>query len=212
MAKTTDNQPLETLFKQTLELNKKYMNQSLSMLNQWSKQPNKSSNLFVFKPEQYSKAFKAYAQLNLEYYNQAMQLGLGMMDAFLNAGNNEKETVTEPAFELSANAEAGSSVTLEFVLENTKTETAECQLTNSIFINSESVEFPSIKTTFSPEKFTQKPGESSTVKITLRIPKNTPPNMYFSNASVVGYEPSFFRIHLNVQPPQTKTANAKSKK
>lgn len=212
MAKTNDKQPLETLFKHTLELNKKYMNQGLKVLNEWSKQPNKPNNLFVFKPEQYSKVFNAFAKLNLEYYNNAMALGFGMLDTMLKKTSPETTPEAEPAFVLTANVNAGSKASLEFILENTKAEVAQCELVNSNFVNKNNSEFTAIKATFKPQKFTQQPDESSTVKIALQVPKNTPPNIYSSDVTVVGFEPSFFRIHLTVETPLTKPTHAKPKK
>ncbi|WP_418603099.1 hypothetical protein [Hwangdonia sp.] len=212
MAETNDKQPLEKLFKHTLELNKKYIEQGFKVFNEWSKQPNKPNNLFVFKPEQYSKAFNAFAKLNLEYYNNAMALGFGMLDTMLKKTAPETTPEAEPAFVLTANVNAGSKAALEFILENTKTEVANCELVNSNFVDENDAEFPSIKTTFKPQKFTQEPDESSTVKIGVQVPKNTPPDTYFSDVTVIGFEPSFFRIQLTVEPFLTKSAHAKTKR
>ncbi|WOD42559.1 COG1470 family protein [Hwangdonia lutea] len=212
MAETNNKQPLEALFKHTLELNKKYIEQGFKVFSAWSKQPNKPDNLFVFKPEQYSKAFNAFAKLNLEYYNNAMALGFGMLDTMLNKTPPETAPEAEPAFVLTGSVNAGSKTSLEFILENTKTEVAQCELVNSNFINENNIEFPSIKTSFKPQKFTQKPDESSTVKIGIQVPKNTPSDTYFSDVTVIGFEPSFFRIQLHVEKLLTKSAHAKTKR
>lgn len=204
---------MEELFRHTMELNKKYLSQGFKVLTEMSQQPRLDKNDFTFKPELYSKAFNAFAQLNLDYYNQIMELGLGMTDEFFNKAEKENNPQVEPAFVLTAKGKAGGKARMQFVLENTKTETVQCELVNSTYTDEKDpATTAALKTTFEPQTFTQEPGESHTVHIHVQIPKGTPPATYISDVHVIGFEPSFFRIILIVERPTRKTTRVQPKK
>jgi len=212
MASTTDKKPIEAIFKQTIELNKKFMSQGFKMLNEISQKPKTGKNPFVFKPEVYSKAFTEFAKMNLAYYNEVLEMGFSFANEMIDKDETSKPAVSEPAFVLEETTKAGEQLTLKFVLENTKTETATCELVNSSFVDvAEPHTETKIKTTFKPQSFTQESGESQTVTIRLQIPKKTPSGTYSSDVAVLGFEPSFFRILLNIAPPVKKQANGNVK-
>ena len=213
MASTNEKSTLEELFKHSFELNRRYMSEGFKMLNEWSKQPKLDKNLFIFKPETYSKAINVFTKLNLDYYNKMMELGLGMTQEFFNRKDTVDEPPMEPAFVLTADGKAGGRASLQFILENTKSETVHSELVHSAFTDENNAENEAaITAEFNPQLFTQEPGVSHTVKIDLRIPKNTSPATYISDVTVLGFEPSFFRIILNVEPATQKTNHGRSKK
>ncbi len=211
----TDNQDsreVEELFKHTIELNKKYINQSFKLINQISQQGTLDKNVFTFKPDLYTRAIKTFSRMNLEYYNKVMDLGFSFADGMLfnNANSGQPE---EPSFTLRGSAIPGSGVKLQFVLENTRVSEVACELRNSRFINVINLqEEERIATRFTPQAFRQDPGSSHTVDIALDIGKGVKPGTYSSDVSVIGFEPTFFEIVLEVVPPANNAANAKSKK
>ncbi|MGB5943671.1 MAG: hypothetical protein WBG71_12385 [Leeuwenhoekiella sp.] len=203
--------PFEDLFRQTLELNRKYMSQGFKMLGTVTGQQQKGKNPFVFKPEVYGKAFSAVAKMNLEYYNRMMELGLTVVDEMVKDPKVEKPPGAAPAFELQGTGKPGETIQLEFVLENTKSETAHCELVNTSFTDAEGNEAtPAISTTFTPQSFSQEPGETTTVSIALEVPEALPINTYDSAVTVVGFEPAFFKITLHVQPEDSQPTDGKT--
>ncbi|MEM7551583.1 MAG: hypothetical protein AAF363_18005 [Bacteroidota bacterium] len=201
------------MFRHSLELNQRYMSEGFKMLNELSKQPRLDKNLFVFRPEVYSRAINAFTRLNFDYYNKMMELGFGMTREFFDRKDTTEEAPMEPAFVLTADGKAGGKAALEFILENTKSETVHCELVHSAFKDENNAENEAnVGVSFTPQLFTQEPGMSQTVKIDLRIPKNTSPAIYISNVTVLGFEPSYFRIVLNVEPATQRTSHGRSKK
>ncbi|PVW12840.1 hypothetical protein DDV96_14545 [Marixanthomonas spongiae] len=213
MASNNDQIPFEELFRKTVALNKKFMGQGFKIWSEMSQKPKTGKSPFVFKPEAYSKAFTEFAKMNLEYYNKALEMGFSFANEMIDKEEPSGHTETQPAFVLEETAKAGERLSLQFVLENTKTETASCELVNSPFTDTaEPANEINIKTTFKPQSFTQEPGEKDTVAIELHIPKKTPSATYSSDVEVVGFEPSFFRILLHIAPPVKKQANGNVKK
>lgn len=207
-----DPREVEELFKNTIELNKKYINQSFRLINQISQQGALDKNVFTFKPDLYRKAIKTFSRMNLEYYNKVMDLGFIFADEFL--FNKEQAVHTEePSFTLTGNGLPGSEVKLQFVLENTRNEEVHCELRNTPFVNKiDRHETKGITTHFSPQAFRQDPGGSNTISISLTIGKQVILGIYNSDVSVIGFEPTFFAIVLEVGQKAKTTGNAKAKK
>jgi hypothetical protein len=135
-----------------------------------------------------------------------------MTDEFLRR-EEDSETSTGPSFVLRGSGKPGEVVTLQFVLENTKSETAKCELVSTAFIEENHPEnIASIKTSFAPQSFVQQPGESNTVSISIDIQHNTHPGTYISDVNVVGFEPSYFSLVITVEPSPQQSTHAKSKK
>lgn len=207
------NESLENLFRHTIELNKKYMSQGFKVMNEVMRQNEPGRKPLTFRPELYSRTFNAFAKMNLEYYNGVMQLGLNLADEIISGSTAPATPAPEPAFELEGSGRAGEKVSLEFMLENTQEELAECKLLSSPFVDFEGKEVvPAVTTRFEPQSFTQESGETNTITILLQLHKNMPPGQYICKVAVEGYSPSFFTILLNVEPPVTKPSNAKTKK
>ncbi len=207
-----DPREVEELFKNTIELNKKYINQSFRLINQISQQGTLDKNIFTFKPELYRKAVKTFSRMNLEYYNKVMDLGFSFADEFLSR-KEQAVHMEEPSFTLNGKGLPGSDVKLQFVLENTRNEEVHCELRNTPFVDDmDRHETPGITTQFSPQAFRQDPGGSHTISISLTIGKQVLPGIYCSDVSVIGFEPTFFAMVLEVGQKSKTTGNATTKK
>jgi hypothetical protein len=211
MASEADPKSLEELLRHSLELNKKYLGAGMNVLRHMSKSENVRKDLFRLTPGIYSRAMNSFAKMNLEYYNKMLEFGLSIADEFLRRGEGS-ETSTGPSFVLSGSGRPGEVVTLQFVLENTKSEQVQCELVSTAFIEENHPEnIAGIQASFAPQSFVQQPGESNTVSISIHVLHNTRPGTYISDVNVVGFEPSYFSIVITVEPPQ-QSAHAKSKK
>ncbi|SHH91187.1 hypothetical protein SAMN04488109_6034 [Chryseolinea serpens] len=213
MASNDDKNPLEELFRQTLTLNKKYLSQSISVLSQISNPENIRKNAFNLDPRVYGRALNSFARMNLEYYNKMMELGLSTASEILHAKDDPTPPVTTPSFVLQGNGKPGETVTLTFVLENTKTESVTCGFINSPFVAEQAGGGEAnISATFVPQSFVQKPGESHTVTIHLQIQEDTVPGAYVSDVRVVGFDVAYFSVILTVEPSAPKSPHAQPQK
>jgi hypothetical protein len=207
-----DTREVEELFKHTIELNKKYINQSFKLINQINQQGPLDKNLFTFKPDLYAKAIKTFSRMNLEYYNKMMDLGFSFADEFL-SHQPQADHTEEPSFILEGKGVPGSEVKLQFVLENTRNAEVHCELKNTPFVREEDKQKTSgITTSFDPQAFRQDPGGSHTVSISLTIGKQVIPGKYTTDVSVIGFEPTFFAIVLEVDQIVKTTVNATAKR
>ncbi len=203
---------VEELFKDTIELNKKYLRQSFRLINQMSQQGTMDKNIFTIQPELYRKAIKTFSRMNLEYYNNVMDLGFSFADEFL-FNRDQVVPPEEPSFTLRGNGVPGSEVQLQFVLENSRNEEVHCELKNTHFVNEmDRQETTGIIAHFSPQAFRQHPDGSQTISISLAIGKQVIPGIYTSHVSVLGFEPTFFAIVLEVDQKAKPSGNATTKK
>ncbi|WGK64230.1 hypothetical protein [Croceiramulus getboli] len=213
MADNQSKRPLEQLLEKSFELNRQYLNQSAKLFRDLSKRSSSGSNPLIFQPDLYRKAVSAFAKANLEYYNQLLETGLSLTEELVSGAPQAEEEHPRPAFVLEAEARAGEQAQLQFVLENTKAEAAICELVHSPFkAVDDATEVNSFKTTFTPQQFEQEAGASNTVDIAVQIPKNTPPKTFYSDVTVLGFEPSFFRMLITVLSPTKTSKNAKTKR
>ncbi len=207
-----DRREVEELFKHTIELNKRYINQSFKLINQMGQQGNLDKNVFTFKPDLYARAIKTFSRMNLEYYNKVMDLGFSFADEVL-FNNVQSAQQEEPSFTLRGSGTPGSEVKLQFVLENTRNSAVQSELRNTPFINEINLEeAEGIATRYTPQVFRQEPGGTHTVDITLNIGKGVKPGTYSSDVSVIGFEPTFFAMVLEVVPTAKNATHAKAKK
>jgi hypothetical protein len=148
-----------------------------------------------------------------QYLKNMVDLGVSMVQK---AGgqpttNTEPTTATTgtpaPSFVLDAEAEAGSNISISFLLDNIKQEAVLCTLINSpYFFSLDDVIEENFITGFSPQSFTLAAGEQQRININIAIPFTTKPGVYISNVKVQGFEPAHFSIRLNVKENPTKTA------
>lgn len=208
---------LEGLFKRTVEINTRYFKEGSELVRQISKTPKSGSDLNFFQPDVAAKAFTAFARLNLEHYKNVLDLGLKLTKQAVSDTTVEPEDVErkagEPAFELSGSTTPGGKVEMDFLLDNTMDEQVRCQLKNTVFTNDAdpdvSYEF---QTEFSPQSFLLAPDKSQKILITIEVEDKVKPGDYTSRVEVLGFEPLFFVIKLNIpENPTKKTGNGKKK-
>jgi hypothetical protein len=206
---------LQGLFKRTLEINTRYFKEGTELVRRMSKKSQSGTDLNLFQPEEVAKAFTAFARLNLEHYQNVLDLGLELTRQAVsdNPSQDVKGKAGNPAFVLTGNVEPGNKVRLDFVLDNTMKEQVECHFNHTVYTSDTdpnvSYEFD---TEFSPQSFPLAPGESQNVTIEIRVDSDVKPGNYTSRIEVLGFEPLFFLVKLNIPENSTKkTGNGKKK-
>ncbi len=160
-------------------------------------------------------AFTAFARLNLEHYQNVLDLGLKLTQQVVSEPvNDDVETdFGKPAFELSGTVTPKRKAKLDFLLDNTLNEQVKCEFKNTDFTSdidpNISYEF---QTEFSPQSFMLAPGDSQRVTIEIGVKPEVKPGDYTSRVEVLGFEPLFFLIKLNIpENPTKKAGNGKKK-
>lgn len=208
---------LEGLFKRTVEINTRYFKEGSELVRQISKSPKSGSDLNFFQPDVAAKAFTAFARLNLEHYQNVLDLGLKLTKQAVSDTTVKPEDVErkagEPAFELAGSAIPGGKVEMDFLLDNTMDEQVRCQLKNTVFTNdSDPAISHEFQTEFSPQSFLLAPGKSQKISIGIEVEDQVIPGDYTSRVEVLGFEPLFFLIKLNIPENLTKkTGNGNQK-
>lgn len=199
---------IEELVNKSIEANKVFMTEGSRILRQFTA-PGEKKTPDIFQPNFLSDAFTSYARLNIQHLKNMVDLGVSILKNAgpQTAGSNEETTETPgPSFVLEAEGEAGSKVSLSFLLDNSKPESVLCNLVNSSYLfNANTVE-ENFETRFTPQSFTMSPGEQQRIHINIAIPNATSPGIYVSNVTVRGFEPAYFSIRLLVNEKPTKTA------
>lgn len=208
---------LEGLFKRTMEINTRYFKEGSELVREISKSSASGANVNFFQPEVVAKAFTAFARLNLEHYQNVLDLGLKLTKQAVSDVDVEQEDVErkagEPAFELGGSVKPGGKMKMDFLLDNTMEKKARCELKNTVFTNDAE---PDIRyefhTEFSPQSFLLDPGKSQKISIEIEVEEKVQPGDYTSRVEVLGFEPLFFVIKLNIpENPTKKTGNGKKK-
>ncbi len=210
---------MEGLFKKGMEINTHYLKEGTSLVSKMTKLGSKGGDLNFLKPETVASAFTAFAKLNLDHYNNVLDLGLQLTKRAVSVSEedathetpNTGNQVDEPAFILTADLEPGSKTSLGFLLDNTKEDEVTCQLRNTDFSFEDSTDkVNTFHTEFSPQSFLLAPGQSQEVKIEIGTSPETEPGNYTSRVQVIGFEPAYFLIKLNVHPLKN-TGNGRGK-
>lgn len=208
---------LEGLFKRTVEINTRYFKEGTELVREISQTTRTGENLNFFQPDMVARAVTAFARLNLEHYQNVLDLGLRLTrQAVSDPGREDADVETEagkPAFELSGSVKPGEKTTLDFLLDNTLNEQVRCQFKNTAFTHDTDPELRyEFHTEFSPQSFLLAPGESQKITIEIGVETDVNPGDYTSRVEVLGFEPLFFLIRLNIpENPTKKTGNAKKK-
>lgn len=208
---------LESLFKRTVEINTRYFKEGSELVRQISKAPKTGSDLNFFQSDVAAKAFTAFARLNLEHYQNVLDLGLKLTKQAVSDSPVESEDVEkkagEPAFELSGSAPPGGKAEMDFLLDNTLGEQVRCQLKNSVFNHDADPDISyEFQTEFSPQSFLLAPGNSQKISIGIEVDDKVKPGDYTSRVEVLGFEPLFFVVKLNIpEKPTKKSGNGKKK-
>lgn len=203
---------IEELVNKSIEANKVFMNEGSRILRGITT-PGEKKATNIFQANFLTEAFNAYTKLNIQYLKNMVDLGVSMVQK---AGsqpttNTESTTATSgmpaPSFVLDAEAEAGSNISISFLLDNIKQEAVLCTLIYSPYVFSfDDLIEENFITGFNPQSFTLAAGEQQRINIDIAVPFTTKPGVYISNVKVQGFEPAHFSIRLNVKENLTKTA------
>ena len=210
---------LEDLFKKTIEINTRYFKEGSEIVREMGSGGTGSvSDLNIFQPDQMANAFTAMARLNLQHYQNVLDLGLQLTRQAVSGSESSTDRETEhqargPAFELSDTLDSDRKATLDFLLENTLDHNVTCEFKNSEFVSDEDEETRyTFRTGFSPQNFEMQPGDSKKVTIQVEAGADVLPGDYTSRVEVLGFEPLFFLIKLNLPEEPTKKSGDGRKK
>jgi hypothetical protein len=210
--KSSFSKDIEELVNKSVQANKIFMAEGTRLVKQLSNKAANKEPINLFQPELITDAFNAYTKLNIQHLKNMIDLGISLAKQ---AGNptsqdnsNTKATEPSPAFILNGTADAGTKISLQFLLDNVKEQAVTCTMVNTDYIlQSDFSVRQDFKTGFTPQSFVLQPAASQTVIIDISIPANTLPGLYYSNVQVKGFEPTFFSIDLTVNEKQSKKTN-----
>lgn len=198
----------EEISKQLLDINRKYINKSMGVIGKL-KDFSPKEKITNIDQNMISDVFGGIVKLNLEYYSKLVDFGFAVTDQILFSNPKQTEEETTSSFTLTGTGKPGSSVELQFVLDNSKTETVTCTLENSVFINiDDQSETSEINLSFEPQSFELKEGQSQTIQIKADLSKKISDGTFFSHVKVAGFEPAYFTVVIHVEKP---ISNARKK-
>lgn len=211
---------LEEALNKSIEANKVFLNESTKFFSQLGKR-DATSNLNIFQGEALSNAFSQYMKLNLDHFNNLVDLGVNFIRNVNNT--NAAETppapgaadMNQPSFVLEKEVVAGEQVSFQFLLDNVKQHTVTCQLVHTGFTGAaEDNSAPDFNMIFTPLVFELPSGESRSIDITVHVPAGTTPGFYATKVQVKGFEPAYFSVQLIVieSTNQPKTDGGKKDK
>lgn len=208
------------LITKSIEANKVFLNEGSLFFKQINTQDLRTNKFNIFQGNVLSNAVNEYVKLNLNHFNNLVDLGLSFIKNINSTAESdstqttgEKDVTNSPSFILEKETTAGGPVIFQFLLDNVKEEAATCQLINTGYsLQSDPSFIKNFKTVFNPQTFDLKAGESKSVNIAIDIPEETVPGFYTSKVHVKGFEPAFFSIRLTVTEKQKKqTTNGRKK-
>jgi hypothetical protein len=203
---------IEELVNKSIEANKIFLSESSRIVRQFTK-PGEKKTPNIFQANFLTDAFNAYTKLNIQHLKNMVDLGVSMVKKVGVQPTTDREAKAEstktyaPSFVLEAEAEAGSNISLSFLLDNIKQEAVLCNLVNSPYIfNADVLVEENFITGFSPQSFRLGTDEQQRIHIDIAIPATAKPGVYVSNVKVQGFEPAHFSIRLTVKDTPTKKA------
>ena len=215
--KTTFTKSFEELLNKSIEANKIFMSEGTRLFKNLTNPGKQPQNLNIFQNELVTKTFSEYIKLNVNHFNNLIDLGLN----FVKSSNqktdtgDKKDTDPGPSFILEKTTEPGNPVVFNFLLDNVKQETVQCQFIHSgFFLQPEPSTANNFSTGFTPLSFELKAGESKQVAFNILVPAATAPGLYINKVQVKGFEPAYFSIQLTVteiQKNPTATVTEKQK-
>ena len=210
---------LEDLFKKAIEINTRYFKEGSEIVREMGSGGTGSvSDLNIFQPDQLANAFTAMARLNLQHYQNVLDLGLQLTRQAVSgsessARGGKEQKAKGPAFVLTGTMDSDRKATLDFLLENTLDHEVTCEFKNSEFVSEDDEETRyEFRTGFSPQNFEMQPGDSKKVTIQVEAGADVLPGDYTSRVEVLGFEPLFFLIKLNLSEEPTKKSGDGRKK
>ncbi|MCG2613411.1 hypothetical protein LZZ85_03930 [Terrimonas sp. NA20] len=212
---------LEEALNKSVEANKVFLNESSKFFQQIGKQDGTKRFNFL-KGETLSNTFGEYMKLNLEHFNNLVDLGVSFMRTVNNSAAtdsdnhpSEETPADQPSFVLEKETPAGQQVRFQFLLDNIKQEAVACQLVHTGFTGPARDEvLQRFRMDFTPPVFTLNAGESHSIDIVVDIPADAAPGLYTTRVQVKGFEPAHFSVQLTVieSPTQPGTDGGKEKK
>lgn len=210
---------LEGLFKRTVEINTRYFKEGTELVREISQTTKTGENLNFFQPDMVARAVTAFARLNLEHYQNVLDLGLRLTRQAVSDPRQEDVDLDvgpeagKPAFELSGSVKPGGKAKMDFLLDNTLNEQVRCLFKNTAFTHDTDPDLSyEFHTEFSPQSFLLAPGESQKITIEIGVETDVNPGDYTSRVEVLGFEPLFFLIRLNIPENPTKKSGDGKKK
>lgn len=204
------------LLTKSIEANKVFLNEGARFVKQLSNQDFKPTN--IFQRELLSNTLNEYIKLNLNHFNNLVDLGLNFIrnvntENDRNQNKEDADVVNTPSFVLEKETEAGQTIDFQFLLDNVKEQSVTCRLIHTAFsLQADPTSVKDFKTVFTPQTFDLKAGESKSVGITIHIPDETVPGLYTSKVQVKGFEPAYFSIQIIVTQTQKKQTRNGGKK
>jgi hypothetical protein len=172
--KTTFTKSFEELLTKSIEANKVFMSEGTRLFKNLTNPDKKLQNLNIFQNEIVTKTFSEYVRLNVNHFNNLIDLGLNFVKSTnQKSETGEKETGPGPSFILERTTEPGNPVTFHFLLDNVKQDTVSCMFTNSgFFLQPEPSAENNFSIGFTPLSFELKAGESKQVTINILVPED----------------------------------------
>lgn len=205
---------LNDIVKKMVEINTQYLKEGSNLVSQIGSSGKQAKTINPFQPELITGALTALARLNLNHYKNVVDLGFEFSKKIINSdlGSTNgtdvpsEKTEVKPSFILKEKVVVGSSVVLQFVLDNTKKEEATCTFKNLEFSNeNDPNDTHNFKTTFTPQAFNINPGDSQAIKIEVKVGVKVQPGNYQSKVQIIGFDAAHFLINLTVLKKPTKT-------
>lgn len=194
---TKITQNVEDITKQVLDINRKYINKSIEVIGQL-KNSSRSGKISNISQDMVADVFNGIVKLNLEYYSKLMDYGFSVTDRILSSTNEEEQTGS--SFTLSGTTNPGTVVNLGFVLDNSKEVNVLCQLESSSFVNiDDETENQEISVDFRPQSFELETGKSVNIDIVCSVSEKSAVGTFYTHAKVIGFEPAYFTIVLNIE-------------
>ncbi|MEG1592086.1 hypothetical protein [Chryseobacterium sp.] len=198
---------MEDITKQVLDINRNYINKSIDVIG-LLKEAGNAKKITNINQDLVVDVFNGIVKLNLEYYAKLVDFGFSVTNQILSPS---QESSTGSSFTLSGKVKPGEIITLQFVLDNPKSEAVLCELQYSSFLNiDDQTENPEISATFSPQSFELEPEKSMTIDISCPVSKASKLGTYFSHVKVLGFEPAYFTIILTIEKPITTNVSKKN--
>lgn len=213
---------IEELVNKSMEVNKFFLNESSKLVRQFTT-PGEKKISTVFNANFLTEAFNAYTKLNIQHLKNVMDLGVSLVNRASAQQTTDNSTTTGttentqivPSFILKGEADQGSKLSLNFLLDNIKQEAVLCTLINTVYsLQNDSSVQENFITTFTPQSFTLNTSAQQRIIIDISIPAQAKPGIYTSNVQVQGFEPAYFSMIITVNeiPIQTPANDRKSKK
>lgn len=198
---------MEDITKQVLDINRNYINKSIDVIG-LLKEAGSSKKITNINQDLVADIFNGIVKLNLEYYAKLIDFGFSVTNQILSPS---QESSTGSSFTLSGKVKPGEMITLQFVLDNPKSEAVLCELQYSFFLNiDDQTENLEISAKFSPQSFQLEPEKSMTIDILCPVSKTSKLGTYYSHVKVVGFEPAYFTIILTIEKPITRNVSKKN--